>query len=110
MMQAPVLFGAEAEVDNLDVSAIVALICQQDVFWFQIPVDDVTGVHIRNTFEQTVHDSARLKVAQLLWLAFIVLKLVKALELASWDQLHLENDELLVLKYALERDDGRVVH
>lgn len=50
-------FGSESEICYNDRAEII-LLSKEDVFWFEISMHHISGVHVGNTFTKSAHDLA----------------------------------------------------
>ena len=96
--------STQPEINNLHIAAIRITRRKQYVLWLEVPVNNRLLVDVVNTFQQTLHDARYLLVAQ-----FCLGLLVKSLELATFDEFHLNHDEPVIFVYLFEVNDGLVV-
>ena len=76
--------------------------CQQHVFGLKISVNDVSIVNVGNALQQTLNNHRCLEILQIIF--------EQSLQLAAWDVLHFNHQELLIFINVLELHNIVVFH
>lgn len=86
------------------------MVGKENVLRFDVSVDDGSIVDIGHSFQQTFHDAAGFKITKWFRVRLGINVFEESLELAANDELHLKDDEFLVLEDSLKCDYARMAH